>query len=236
MCRSQNTDLTAADIVEIADKKMRGNSSHGEYSMTIVRPSWTRTVTMKSWSKGYDYSLIYITSPAKEKGQVFLKRKNEMWNWIPTIERLVKIPPSMMMQSWMGSDFTNDDLLKESSLIKDYRHEFVGSEKVAGYDCYRIDMYPLEEAAIVWGKLTMWISKDGFHRLKTEYYDEDLYLINVEILSDIRLMDDREIPTHMEMTPVGKPGNKTVIVFKNIRFEVPIKESFFSQQNMKRLR
>ena len=94
--------------------------------MTIERPTWSRTISMKSWALGTEYSLIYITAPAKEKGQVFLKRKNEMWNWVPSIERMVKIPPSMMMQSWMGSDFTNDDMVRESSIVKDYTHKLLG--------------------------------------------------------------------------------------------------------------
>lgn len=233
---SQSAEPTAREVVQRADKKMRGQSSQGEFSMTIVRPTWSRTVSMKSWSKGYDYSLIYITAPAKERGQVFLKRENEMWNWIPSIERLVKIPPSMMMQSWMGSDFTNDDLLKESSMISDYNHKMVGSEKVSGYDCYKIELIPKEEAAVVWGKLIMWITKKGDNRLKTEYYDEDEYLINVETLSQIRRMDDRDIPTLMEMVPVDKPGNKTILEFHKMKFNIPMKNSFFSQQNMKRLR
>ena len=107
-------------IIKEADEKFRGTSSTGEYTMIIERPSWSREVSMKMWSLGNEFSLIYISAPAKEKGQVFLKRHNEMWNWVPSIERMIKIPPSMMMQSWMGSDFTNDDLVRESSLVKDY--------------------------------------------------------------------------------------------------------------------
>ncbi|MBI5217713.1 MAG: outer membrane lipoprotein-sorting protein [Bacteroidia bacterium] len=105
---SQN--LTVKEIIQKADEKNRGTSSQGKISMTIVRKDWSRTVAMKVWTKGTNYALLLITEPAKEKGQVFLKRKNEMWNWVPSIDKLIKIPPSMMMQSWMGSDFTNDDL------------------------------------------------------------------------------------------------------------------------------
>jgi len=233
---AQQDSISAREILRIADEKMRGLSSEGEYSMTIVRPTWSRTVIMKSWSKGTEYSMIYITSPAREKGQVFLKREKDMWNWVPSIERLIKIPPSMMMQSWMGSDFTNDDLLKESSVLKDYNHVLSGEENIRGYDCYKLSLYPREDAAVVWGKLVMWISKEGYHRLKTEYYDEDQYLINEENLFDIRRMDDREIPTRMEMVPMDKKGNKTIFRFLNVKFDIDIKESFFSQQNMKRVR
>ncbi len=223
-------------IVKEADEKIRGTSSIGTYTMTIERPSWSRSITMKSWTLGTEYSIIYITSPAKEKGQVFLKRKNEMWNWVPSIDRMIKIPPSMMMQSWMGSDFTNDDLVKESSLVKDYSHRLLGEDKIDGYDCYKIELIPHEEAPVVWGKIFMWISKEELLWLKAEFYDEDDFLVNTEILTDIKKMDDRVIPTRMEMIPADKEGHKTVMIFKDIDFEAPLKESFFSIQNMKRIR
>jgi outer membrane lipoprotein-sorting protein len=159
-----------------------------------------------------------------------------MWNWVPSIERMVKIPPSMMMQSWMGSDFTNDDLVRESSLVKNYSHKLLGEEKLEGYTCYKIELIPDEQAAVVWGKIVMWITKDETLWLKGEYYDEDGILVNTEILSNIKKMDDRLMPTHLEMIPADKEGQKTVLNFDNIKFNVALDESFFSQQNMKKIR
>ena len=231
--------VNAQDIKEIikqADEKFRGSSSQGEMTMIIERPSWSRTVSMKNWTLGNDYSLIYITAPAKEKGQVFLKREKEMWNWVPNIERMIKIPPSMMMQSWMGSDFTNDDLVRESSLVKDYTHQLVGEEIINGFECYKAELIPLDDAPVVWGKVLMWISKVELHWLKAEFYDEDGYLVNTEILSDVKKMDDRVMPTRMEMIPADEEGNKTIIIFNDMKLNVKLKESFFSQQNMKRIR
>ncbi|WP_319590600.1 outer membrane lipoprotein-sorting protein [uncultured Draconibacterium sp.] len=227
-------DMTA--IIKQADEKFRGESSRGEMTMIIERPGWSRTVSMKNWTLGNDYSLIYITAPAKEKGQVFLKRDKEMWNWVPNIERMIKIPPSMMMQSWMGSDFTNDDLVKESQMAKDYSNKLLGEEEVDGYSCYKIELIPHEDAPVVWGKVIMWISKKELHWLKAEFYDEDGYLVNTEILTDVKMMDDREMPTRLEMIPADEEGNKTVMIFDKIEFDVDLKESFFSQQNMKRIR
>ncbi|MBT7994102.1 MAG: outer membrane lipoprotein-sorting protein, partial [Bacteroidetes bacterium] len=149
---------TALEIIEKADAKHRGISSYGEMSMTIVRKNWTRTVEMKSWTKGSDQAMIYITSPVKEKGQVFLKRGKEMWNWMPSIDRMIKIPPSMMMQGWMGSDFTNDDLVEQSSSVKDYKHTLLGKSKVREVLCYKIELIPKEDAPVVWGKIIMWIT------------------------------------------------------------------------------
>jgi len=224
------------EIISRADEKFRGNSSQGEMAMIIERPTWSREVSMKSWTLGNQYSLIYITAPAKEKGQVFLKRNKEMWNYVPTIERMIKIPPSMMMQSWMGSDFTNDDLVRESSLAKDYTHKLLGEEKMAGYDSYKIELIPNEDAPVVWGKIVMWVSKTDYLWLKAEYFDEDGVLVNTEILTDIKQMGNRKMPTRLEMIPADKPGQKTVMIFKNIEFDIKIDESFFSQQNMKKVK
>jgi outer membrane lipoprotein-sorting protein len=225
-----------AEIIRKADEKFRGESSRGQTTMIIERPNWSREISMKSWTLGNDYSMIYITAPAKEKGQVFLKRENEMWNWVPTIERMIKIPPSMMMQSWMGSDFTNDDLVRESSLEKDYNHKLLGEEILEGYECYKIELIPKPDAPVVWGKILMWVSKKEYHWLKAEYFDEDDYLVNTEILTEIKKMDDRELPTRMEMIPADKEGHKTILIFDDIEFDVDLNESFFSQQNMRRIR
>ncbi|MDO8952730.1 MAG: outer membrane lipoprotein-sorting protein [Draconibacterium sp.] len=224
------------EIIRKADEKMRGTSSQGEFTMIIQRPTWSREISMKNWTLGNEYSLVYISAPAKEKGQVFLKRQKEMWNWVPNIERMIKIPPSMMMQSWMGSDFTNDDLVRESSITRDYKKKLLGEETISGYNCFKAELIPHDDAPVVWGKIIMWVSKKEYHWLKAEYYDEDGQLVNTEIMSEVKWMDDREMPTRMEMVPADKPGQKTVMVFNKIKFNIKIDESFFSQQNMKKVK
>ncbi len=233
---SQSSNLSAKEIVAKADQKLRGKSNKAEISMEIIRPSWKREMSLKSWSKGEDFSLVLITAPAKDKGTVSLKRENELWNWMPSIERTIKISPSMMSQSWMGSDFTNDDLLKQSSIVLDYNHEIVGEEKIDELDCYKIKLIPKEDAAVVWGKILMWVSKEGFHQLKTEFYDEDEILINRMLGKEIRQMGDREIITKMIMIPVEDEGHKTVITYHKIEFDISLNDNFFSMQNMKRVR
>lgn len=227
---------TAKEIIEEMDKNMRGDYVTQELTMTIVRPSWKRSISMKSWGRGMDYSLIYITAPAKEKGQVFMKRDKEMWNWVPSIDRMIKLPPSMMMQSWMGSDFTNDDLIRESSVVRDYEHSIVGEEQLEGRMCYKIQLIPKPDAAVVWGKLFLWVTKDNYIELKIEFYDEDEYLISTQVLSDIKQLGGRTIPCHMEMIPAGEEGKMTVIQIESADYKTVIEESFFSQQNMKRIR
>lgn len=142
----------------------------------------------------------------------------------------------MMLQSWMGSDFTNDDLVKQSSIVVDYTHKILAKENVRGMDCYKIEMIPLPEAAVVWGKVIMWITESGFDQWKAEYYDEDNKLVNVSNSSDIKKMGDREIPTHIEMVPLTKKGQKTIMQFDEMKFNTQLNEGFFSQQNMKKIR
>ncbi len=227
----------AREIIKKADEKMQGEeTSQSTMTMTIVRPTWQREVTFKSWTKGRDYSLALVTAPAKEAGQTFLKRETEMWNWNPTINRLIKLPPSMMSQGWMGSDFSNDDLLKESSIVVDYTHEIIGEEEIDGWDCYKIELIPLEDAAVVWGKIFKWIAKEELLQMKTEYYDEDDYLIKTELAYDMKTMGGRLIPSKFELIPEEEEGHKTVVVMDDIKFNEPIPDSFFSQQNMKRVR
>lgn len=227
----------AKEIIKKADEKMQGEeTSQSTMTMTIVRPTWQREVTFKSWTKGRDYSLALVTAPAKESGQTFLKRETEMWNWNPTINRLIKLPPSMMSQGWMGSDFSNDDLLKESSIVVDYTHTIIGKEEIDGWDCYKIELIPLEDAAVVWGKIFKWIAKEEFLQMKTEYYDEDDYLIKTELAYDMKTMGGRLIPSKFELIPEEEEGHKTVVVMDDITFNEPIPDSFFSQQNMKRVR
>jgi len=227
----------AKEIIKKADAKMKGEqSSVSQMTMQIVRPTWERTVSFKSWSKGTDYSLVLITAPAKEKGQSFLKFKREMWSWNPAINRMIKLPPSMLSQGWMGSDFTNDDLLNESSVVVDYTHKLLGKEVVSGKSCYKIELIPKENAPVVWGKIISWISEDEYLQLKTEYYDEDGYLVKTEIGSNIKTMSGRIIPTRFELVPADKEGNKTILTLDMIEFNSPLTESFFTQQNMKKLR
>jgi outer membrane lipoprotein-sorting protein len=180
--------------------------------------------------------MTLITAPAKESGQSFLKLKNDMWSWNPTINRMIKLPPSMMSQGWMGSDYTNDDILKESSIVQDYTHKIIGSETVSGYDCYKIQLDPMERAAVVWGKIILWISKLEFFELKASYYDEDGKMVKTHLMSEIKFMHDRKIPTRYEIIPEDKPTQKTIVKMVNAKFNIPLQDLFFSQQNMKSLK
>ncbi|MBK7873224.1 MAG: outer membrane lipoprotein-sorting protein [Saprospiraceae bacterium] len=229
-------NLSAKEIVKKADDKLRGESNIAEIKMTIVRPTWQREVTLKSWSLGDDYSLILVIAPARDKGTAFLKRDKEIWNWQPTIDRTIKMPPSMMSQSWMGSDFTNDDLVRESSTVNDYNHKMLGSESVDGRDCYKIELIPKEDAAVVWGKIITWIDKKDFMQMKAEFYDEDNYLVNTMLGKNVKTLGGKTLPSVMEVIPAEKTNQKTRIEYLSLEFDKPIQASFFSIQNMKKVK
>lgn len=229
--------LSASEIVRKADEKFNGEkSSYSIMSMTIVRPTWQRTIEFKSWTLGRDYALTLITAPARDAGQSFLKRKNEMWNWNPSINRLIKLPPSMMSQGWMGSDYTNDDIMRESSVVNDYEHEFAGEEVINGRECYKIRMTAKKDASVIWGQQIRWIDKKDFLFLKAELYDEDGMLVRTETGSEIKMMDGRNIPTRIELIPSEEQEKKTIVTIKEIKFNIPVTEDFFSQQNMRTIR
>ena len=230
-------NLTPTEIVRIADEKFNGEKSgYSVMAMTIVRPSWERTVEFRSWSLGTDYALTLLTAPAREKGQSFLKRSNEMWSWNPSINRLIKLPPSMMSQGWMGSDYTNDDILRESSAVNDYTHQLENEESTGGRSCFKIKLEAKPDAGIIWGHQIWWIDKKDYIIMKAELFDEDGYLVRTEIASDLKVFDGRLVPSVIELIPAEKEGNRTIVKISEMKFNIEVEESFFSQQNMKSIR
>ena len=227
----------AAEIIERMEERMRGDSNYAEMTMTIERPRYTREVSMRSWSLGNDYSLIQITAPSRDQGTTFLKRHNEIWNFVPNIDRTIKMPPSMMSQSWMGSDFTNDDLVRESSTVEDYEHRILEeNSEIDGRSAWVIELIPKPETPIVWGKVLIWVDKEEFIQLRIENYDQGDVLANHIEFSEIREFDQRLFPAKMVLIPADKPDQRTVMYYDALQFDIDIDDSFFTQQNMRRVR
>jgi outer membrane lipoprotein-sorting protein len=225
---------TAKSIIEKADQLMRGKTQAGIYKMTVMRPTWQRSTRFRLWSEGTERSFIRVLEPAKERGITFLRIENEMWNYIPKINRIIKIPPSMMLQSWMGSDFTNDDLVKESSLVDDYIHTLLAREKESGFEAYKVELKPKPEAPVVWDRIVEWIRVGDYVPLKAEYFNQRGELIRSLIFTDIKKMGDRTIPTRFELFEKKKPGRKTVLELEEVVFDKPIPKSIFTKQNLRR--
>lgn len=230
---SSAENLSAQDIVKHSDDLMRGDTSQGRYKMTVTTPNWTRTIELVVYTFGRDKTFIHILSPAKEAGITTLRIKNNMWNYLPKVERTIKIPPSMMLQPWMGSDFTNDDLVKESSIVYDYNHRILAEEKIDLDSVYKIELIPKPEAAVTWGKLIFWIRKNDFVPLKEEFYDEHNRLIKILEYSQIKQMSDRRIPTIWKMTSKTKETHFTIIEVIEVEYNRPIDENIFSLANLK---
>ena len=222
------------DILDRVERLLWGSSVQGEYEMTITTPRWQRTLGLRVWMERPRRSFVRILSPAKEAGIGSLRIGGEMWNYLPSVERVIKIPPSMMLQPWMGSDFTNDDLVKESSILDDYTHKVVGATAVDGQDAYQVEATPKPDAPVVWGRVLYTVRKHDFVPLKQEYFSERGEWVRVMSFSDVHSLGGRMLPTRWEMRPVAKPGNVTTVVLKEAVFDSRVDEAIFTQRNLQK--
>lgn len=230
------SDPEAVKIIKLVEEQMRGSSNEVIISMSIVRPDYTRNLNIKSWSLGEKYGLTIITAPAKEKGMAFLKRDKEIWNWQPSIDRMIKMPPSMLSQGWMGSDLSTEDLVRQNSIINDYIHKLKGTKEIQGVNCQIIELIPKPNSAIVWGKILMYVSKTDFLQYRVEFFDEDFELVNTMNGYEPKTFGKRKLLSKMEIIPHGKPGHKTIFKYEKMTFDIPLKEDFFSIQNLKKIK
>lgn len=225
---------SAREILDRVERLLWGTTVQGEYEMTITTPRWQRSLGLRVWMERPKRSFVRIMSPAKEAGIGSLRIGSEMWNYLPNVERIIKIPPSMMLQPWMGSDFTNDDLVKESSIIEDYTQKILGISALDGQASYQVEAIPKPDAAVVWGRVLYWVRQSDFVPLKQEFYSERGELVRVMTFSDVRTVGGRTLPTRWEMRPVAKPGNFTTVVLKDARFNQPVDEAVFTQRNLQK--
>lgn len=225
-------ELSGKDIVEQVEKRLWGKTMQGEYEMRITTPRWERRLELRVWMDRPTRSFIRIAAPAKEAGIGSLRIGAEMWNYLPSIERIVKIPPTMMLQPWMGSDFTNDDLVKESSMIDDYTHRVSGVETIEGTEAYLVELTPKPESAVVWGKVLYAVRKHDLMPLRTQYFDERGGLVRTLTFYEVKVYGARTVPTLWEMRPSAKPGNVTTIHFKSPVWDRPIDPEVFTQRNL----
>jgi len=225
---------TAKEIIEKADDLMRGETSFSELTMKITTPRYERELSMKSWTAGRDKAFIVVTSPAKDAGVAFLKEGRQMWNYLPNVERTVKIPPSMMSQSWMGSDFSNSDLSRADTFIVDFTHAIVGTEEVAGQLCWKIELNAKPDAPVVWTKILVWAAKDTYIMVRAQYFDEDGQVARTFEADRIVDAGNRRVATHWVMTNHKKPGNRTEMTFDKIQFDLKIPPDTFSTRNLTR--
>jgi len=225
---------TAEEIIRRSEDLIKGKTCRGRFVMTVTTPSYTRTMEMDSWWVGNEKALILIRSPRKEAGNKTLKIGNELWSYLRNTETTIKLPPSMMLQSWNGSDFTNDDLVRESNLSRDYRQTITGEETVEGERCWVIDLLPKPNAPVVWGKIVYRVRKSDNLPAGQEYLDERGTLMRSMVFSDYRLMGGRKLPARWVMINRAKEGHQTSFEIKEITFDVPLSEDVFSFRELEK--
>ena len=223
---------SAADILNRVDDLYRGRSSHGVMTMKVTNPNYERELKMEFWSRGTEESLIRILAPKKERGTATLKNGNNIWNYLPKVDRTIKIPSSMMGGSWMGSDFTNDDLVKEHRMAEDYDSTFTSSPGM-GQDIIEITCKPKPNAPVVWGKVLVRAHRSDLIPREVLYYKEDGALARRLTFSDVREIDGHKIPTKMTMVPIKKKGHRTVVTYEKIQFDVSVPERLFTVANLR---
>ena len=229
-------DLLDADtLVEDSFKYIRGNASIATVIMTIHRPDWERKMTIKAWTRGKKYSLFYIQSPPKDHGNGTLKKSREMWMYNPKVNRVIKVPPSMMSQSWMGSDFSNNDLAKSDSFVNDYIHSIVGTETHEGLKVYVIKSMPKPDAPVIWGMQMLKIREDLIW-LSQEFYDEDFKPVKLMTALEIQLMGGKLYPKVWRMREVDKEDRYTELTYKSLTFKSDLPDSLFTLTSLRKAR
>ena len=244
--KKENSNPKALELLKKIDELYRSDSSYGEMEMEVVTPNWTRVIGIKSWTQGMKKTFMYITAPQKDEGITTLRLGNKMWNYFPKINKVMRIPPSMMMGSWMGSDFTNDDLVKESTFIDDYTGEFFtptareqameDKPKEASKEIYYIRLKPKKDAVSLWAKIEILIDKKNNLPLKQVYFDEKGRIARTMEFTDIKDLGGKFIPATLFMKVTSKPGRKTVVRYKKMDFDIKIPESIFSIRNLQKKR
>ena len=222
------------EIIDRVDRLTRGDSSRGVATMEVVTEHWEREMTMEVWSLGADYSLVRLRAPRRDAGTATLMAGDDIWNYLPKVDRTIKIPASMMGGAWMGSHFTNDDLVKESRLVDDYDVEMAFEGDRGGVAVWEIRLTPKPEAAVVWGHVEFRVRQGDAMPLWARYYDEDGALARTMEYSAFAEMGGRLVPGVMDMRPADKPGERTTFRYEELEFDIDLAPSFFSLRTLQR--
>ena len=229
---AEASNLNPEKILNNVDDIYRSNASHGILTLAVTTSNRQRSLTLEQWSKGNNMHLIKVLKPKKEKDLATLRVDNNVWNYMPKVKRVVKIPSSMMSSSWMGSHFTNDDLVKQSRMVIDYDFSITYEGLRDGVDIVEISCIPKKNAAVVWGKVEVIVYRNDFIPLNIVYYDEDLKLSRTLKFSNIQVLGGKKIPLQMKMVPTDEPEESTAILWEKIEFDIVIKDDFFSLRKL----
>src|SRR5690554_5316657 len=229
---SSGQEPNARDILQATIDQWRGSSSYSEMTMIIHRPDWERRMSVRAWTKGEDLSLVRVTAPARDAGSATLLNDNNMWTFAPNINRVIKVPSSMMAQSWMGSDFSNKEIARSDDILDDYDHSLLKTEQVESHLVYHIESIPHETAAVVWGREVLQIREDHVV-LRHDYYDQDDRRVKTLLTTDIAAMGGRVVPRVQRMTKADAPEEWTEIQVNVIDFDVDLSDRLFTVSNLR---
>ncbi len=218
----------AARILKKMDALWRGASSHGTLSMNIHTAHYSRSMKMEAWSKGKERSFVRILLPLKEKGTATLKSENNIYTYLPKTDRTIRLTSGMMMSGWMGSHFTNDDLVKQSRRFDDYHFTLTFSGERDGTRIEEITLTPKPDAAVVWGKIVLTVRTEDELPVQEAYYDEEMMLVRLLSFFDIKRFGEKTFPSRLKMTPIDKPNEYTELIYETMAFDLPIPDTFFS--------
>lgn len=233
---SATTALAQTDpkaIVDRVDRMLRGRSSRGTVEMEIVTEHWGRSMTMRIWSLGTEYSLVRVTAPRKDAGTATLKAGQDIWNYLPRVDRVIKLPASLMGASWMGSHFTNDDLIKDSRIIDDYDITIGDEGPRDGVPVWDFVLVPKPDAAVVWGRIEERVRQNDLMPVWAKYYDERGTVARTMTFSDYRTMGGRLVPAILTIVPADKPDEHTTLRYEGLEFDIGLQPSFFSLQQLR---
>jgi len=227
---SDSNDARA--LIEKAMNQWRGMTSYSEMTMTIQRPDWHRSMSLKSWTQGDKTSLVRVTQPKKDAGNSTLTKDNSMWTFAPKINRIIKIPSSMMNQNWMGSDFSNKDISKSTDIIDQYKHKILDTKTLNGHTVYTIESIPNEDAAIVWGKEIL-VIRDDYIMIEQQFYDQDGFLVKSMKTLKIEIFDGRAVASQIRMGKIATPDEWTEIIITNTDFDLALPAHLFTLSNLR---
>jgi outer membrane lipoprotein-sorting protein len=229
---AQSQELTAADIIRKAMDHFRGTTSYSQMTMTIHRPDWERSMTMRAWTEGDKRTLVRVVEPKKDAGNGTLSVDGNMWTYTPKINRVIKVPSSMMSQSWMGSDFSNKDVSKDTNIIDQYDHTLLRQYSQDGHQVYVIESIPHEEAAVVWGAEVLTI-RDDWVLLEQQFIDQDGLLVKTLVAREIAVMGGRSVARVIRMSSQGKPQEWTELQTAAVEFDLELAANLFTLSNLR---
>ena len=228
----QVAELDINDLLAKVDDLWRGSTSYSVMEMAVVTEHWQRTMKMRGWSIGSDKTLVRILEPAKDRDMATLMVNDNIWNYLPRLNKITKIPSSMMMGSWMGSHFTNDDLVKQSRYAEDYTARITNRGEHNGKPYIVVVLEPKEDAAVVWGKIKMTVQTEPLVPYSLVYYDEDGEKVRTMTFSEIKRIGERSVPMVMKVLPADKPRESTTVRYHELKFNIEVDEKIFSIQSL----